>query len=373
MTNDEDRMSNVEGSRNAEGQYNARRLAQSFGLWVSSFFRISSFDIRHFGPAMTDSGLRWYWHRLRAMGPAEIAAHGRRRLYQGRDARRLPDWSGLSLDPTGSFPKLPSTDAAPHGLREALRRDAHDILPGRWKAFGHLELQVGDPPRWHKDYLACTDLATDEIAFKLNHRQLPGGADIKLIWELSRWHHLARLAMAAYVLADQRASVKCVEWLEDWAKHNRPYRGWNWTSALEVGIRLVQFTWMDALLGARRAKPAQGETDFDARKRLSVLRQEILPAHVWYAWRYRSFGSSANNHLLGELVGLILAVARWPALAKWSAPLDELRRPWEREVLRQFAEDGGNREQAFNYDLSSWRLCWQGRSALLAAHRSVSS
>src|SRR5205814_875963 len=146
MTNDEDRMSNDEGSQNAEGQDDARRQAQSFGL------RISSFDIRHFGPAMTNSGLRWYWHRLRAMGPAEIAAHGRRRLYQGRDARQLPDWSGLSLEPTGSFPKLPSTGAAPFALREALRRDAHDILAGRWKAFGHLDIQVEDPPRWQKDY-----------------------------------------------------------------------------------------------------------------------------------------------------------------------------------------------------------------------------
>ena len=35
--------------------------------------------------------------------------------------------------------------------------------------------------------------------------------------------------------------------------HNPPYRGWNWTSALEAGIRLIQFTWIDALLGAHAA------------------------------------------------------------------------------------------------------------------------
>ena len=29
------------------------------------------------------------------------------------------------------------------------------ILSGRWRAFRHLELQVDDPPRWHKDYLVA--------------------------------------------------------------------------------------------------------------------------------------------------------------------------------------------------------------------------
>jgi hypothetical protein len=106
---------------------------------------------------------------------------------------------------------------------------------------------------------------------------------------------------------------------------------------------------------------------------LAQLRREILPAHVWFVWRYRSFGSSANNHLIGELAGLILAVARWPELSRWATPLDELHKLWEREILAQFAEDGGNKEQALNYHLFSWEFCWQTRAALLAAGRRISS
>lgn len=293
------------------------------------------------------------------MEPGEVAGHVRRKWRQWRDARQSPDSAPLALEPTGAFPKLPRPEDAPNILREALAADSKEIRAGRWKAFGHIELQVDDPPLWHRDYLAGKDLATNEVAFKLDHRELPGGADVKLIWELSRWQHLTRLAMSAYVLDDQQAASKCVEWLEDWARHNPPYRGWNWTSALEAGMRLVQFTWIDALLGAR--------------PRLSALRTRILPAHVWFTWRYRSFGSSANNHLIGELAGLILALSRWPELAKWSAPLDTLRRLWEREVLAQFAEDGGNREQALNYHLFSWEFCWQARAALIAAGREITS
>ena len=331
------------------------------------------------------SKLSWYWHRLRAMSPGEVPLHARKKLRQVYDARQHWDLSGVQLECSGAFPKLPRQEDAPEVLREALRRDVEDILAGRWKAFGHLDLQVDDPPKWHKDYLAGKDLATDESAFRLDYRELPNGADIKLIWELSRWYQLVRLAMTAYVLGDGRPAAKCVDWLEDWVKHNPPYRGWNWTSALEVGMRLVQFTWMDALLSSSSINEAQtpstetSSTDqslpasaLSMEKRLERLRQQILPPHVWYTWRYKSFGSSANNHLIGELAGLILATVRWPDLAQWGAPLDELQRRWEREVLAQFAEDGGNKEQALNYHLFSWEFCWQARMALLAGGTTVS-
>src|SRR5437867_9471221 len=93
---------------------------------------------------MSLSRFSWYWHRLRAMSPAEMGAHVRKRLYQFADARRTWNWEVDKLkpgQPTGYFPKLPEPATAPQRLREALRRDAEDILAGRWRAFGHLALK----------------------------------------------------------------------------------------------------------------------------------------------------------------------------------------------------------------------------------------
>jgi len=329
--------------------------------------------------------LSWYWHRLRAMSSGEVALHVRKKWRAAEDAKRTL-WPKVNLASVGAFPELPKPDNAPAILREALKRDTENILAGRWKFFGHLELQVDDPPKWQYDYLVRRDVETTVSAFKLDYRTLGHGVDSKVIWEPSRWHHLVRLAMAAYVLGDRRAGEKCVEWLEDWLKHNPPYCGWNWTSALEAGMRLVQFTWIDALLlGGSRGNealvtsPATKTIDPSLltsaetlEERLERLRCEILPSHVWYVWRHKSFGSSANNHLIGELAGLILATVRWPALAQWGASLDELQGRWEREVLAQFAEDGGNKEQALNYHLFSWEFCWQAFKALEAAGRKIS-
>jgi hypothetical protein len=56
-----------------------------------------------------------------------------------------------------------------------------------------------------------------------------------------------------------------------------------------------------------------------------------------------------------------------------STSLDDLRGIWEKEVLLQFAPDGGNREQALGYHLFSWEFCWQTQAALRAVGKHVSS
>jgi hypothetical protein len=167
------------------------------------------------------------------------------------------------------------------------------------------------------------------------------------------------------VLDDGRAAQKCVRWLEDWVTHNPPLPRLELDERARIRMRLVQFAWMDALLGAKA-----GAWGFASE--LETLRHEILPSHAWLTWRHRSFGSSANNHLIGELAGLIVATVRWPALAQWGAPLEELQALWEREVLLQFAPDGGNREQALNYHLFSWSSAGRRRPALLHGGRPIS-
>jgi hypothetical protein len=302
----------------------------------------------------------WYWNRLRAMTPAEVVLHLRRRVRQIVDARHVPRGRGVKREGGRHYPALPAPASAPPELREALADDRRGILEGHWPAFGQLDLLVDDPPRWQKDSLAGCDLTTERCAFELDHRRLPEGADSKLIWELSRWHAIARLAMAAHVLNDPPAASKCLAWLEDWVRGNVPYRGWNWTSALEAGIRLIQFAWLEALL----------ERFVDA-DRWCAVRSAILPAHVRFVWRHRSFGSSANNHLLGELAGLVVANVRWPSSGRWTGGLDRLQRLWEAEVIAQFADDGGNREQALHYQLFAFELCWQARLALRSLGRRI--
>jgi len=305
--------------------------------------------------------LNWYWLRLRAMSPVEVALRLRKKWFEFKDAKR-DQWPSADLSPSSAFPKLPEPAAAPEPLRESLKRDAERVASGRLRFFGHLDVQADTPPNWQRDYLAGVDVPTGLSAFKINHRELPDGAAIKPLWEPSRWYGPVRLAQACWLLGNRRSGEHCLDWLEDWVANNPPYTGWHWTSALESGMRLIAFTWIDAFLTA-----FEGQKPGDLAKRLAKLRADILPAHAWFTWRHRTFGSSANNHLLGELCGLALANARWPGLATLGPGLAKLGKLLKRETLRQFHRDGGNFEQALNYQFFAWEFCWEARQALVAA------
>ena len=304
--------------------------------------------------------LNWYWRRLRAMEPAEVALRLRNKWFAFQDAKR-DLWPTVDLTPGSAFPKLHDPSVAPKPLRESLKRDAERVAAGRLRFFGHLGVQADTPPNWQCDYIAGVDVSTDQSAFKLNPRELTDGAAIKSVWEPSRWYGPVRMAQACWGRGNRRSGELCLDWREDWVANNPPYTGWHWTSALESGMRLVAFTWIDAFLMA-----FEGREPGDLAKRLTKLRADILPAHAWFTWRHRSFGSSANNHLLGELCGLALANARWPGLAKLGTGLAKLGTLLERETLRQFHRDGGNFEQALNYQFFAWEFCWEARQALAA-------
>src|SRR4051794_31390319 len=165
------------------------------------------------------------------MNPEEIRLRLRKKAFEWADSKYIrPEM--LELQPSENFPILPQKSDAPAELLSALQQDVADIMSGKWKAFGHLPLKIDDPPKWQLDHLVRKDFQTTKCGFKVDHREQPGGADIKIIWEPSRWNQLVRLAMAAYLLDDEKAGQKCVEWLLSWTRTNQPFTGLNWTSGL---------------------------------------------------------------------------------------------------------------------------------------------
>lgn len=195
----------------------------------------------------------------------------------------------------------------------------------------------------------------DIPARKLDHRHLQHDADARAIWEINRWSEMTRMAMHSALNSDVHAIRVAQLWLEDWCDRNRPGHGINWTSPLEAALRLMNFCWFDALV--------RGCNDPELARRQDELTARIVPVHAWWVWRRRSFGSSANNHLIGELSALVMAVARWPALARLTAPTQRVWNLLEREILSQFAIDGGNKEQALHYHLFAWEMCWHAGKA----------
>lgn len=299
----------------------------------------------------------WYAQRLRAMSVGEI---GRRvlercgRLREPEAMRKVTcrPWDGAFTD----YPKLPWRERVPPELRKQLAVDAEKLVRGEWELFGWKSVEVGAPPCWHRDATLGVVIDPDIPARKLDHRHLEHDADARAIWEVNRWSEMTRMAMHSALNGDVHAIRVAQLWLEDWCDRNRPGHGINWTSPLEAALRLMNFCWFDALV--------RGCNDLELARRQDELTARIVPVHAWWVWRRRSFGSSANNHLIGELAALVMAVSRWPALARMTTSAQNAWKLLEREILRQFAPDGGNKEQALHYHLFAWEMIWHaGRAA----------
>jgi hypothetical protein len=285
----------------------------------------------------------WYWHRLRAMDASEIATRVLERARSWSD--RLPHRAlpALRLDPDdAACPMLPDRGAAPAVAREAVRATAAAVRAGRWMAFGWKAVWVPLPPPWQCD---CT-----------SGSPVPAGAELRNVWETNRWAEIVVLAQHAWLNGAPQDARLAQAWLLDWCEENPPGIGVPWRSAMEAAIRLVNFCWIDALV--------RGCGDSDLIRVQNALVRLIVPAHARWVWRHRSPGSSANNHLIAELAALVLAGRRWPAVAPVACPA---QRAWDLlagEILRQFAADGGNREQALHYHQFAWELAWQAQRVM---------
>ncbi len=298
----------------------------------------------------------WYARRLRAMSMGEIGRRVIERFGRLREPEKLrkitrKSWDGAFTE----FPRLPWRERVPPELRRLLAADAERLVRGEWELFGWKSVEVGAPPCWHRDATLGVVIDPDIPSRKLDHRHLEHDADARAIWEINRWSEMTRMAMHSALNGDVHAIRVAQLWLEDWCDRNTPGHGINWTSPLEAALRLMNFCWFDALV--------RGCNDPELARRQDELTVRIVPAHAWWVWRRRSFGSSANNHLIGELAALVMAVVRWPALARLASSAQRVWKLLEREILSQFAIDGGNKEQALHYHLFAWEMCWHAGKA----------
>lgn len=297
------------------------------------------------------------------MSPGEVAHRMRQRCRQLTEKaflRRVQACDpGIADD---KVPRLPPPATASPALKQQLAEDAQRLLLGDWQLFGSRRAEVGAPPCWHRDPACGVVIAHDIPSRKLDYRRLPDGADARTIWEINRWTEMTRLAMHGWLNGDTSAIRTAQLWLEDWCERNPPGIGINWTSPLEAALRLINFTWFDALVTAHAGIESRHGRMLHEHQ--SALRKRIVPMHAAWIWRFRSTGSSANNHLLGELAALVLATSRWPGISRLCCTAETAWDLLGREVLKQFSNDGGSLEQAMHYHVFAFDLAWQAARAV---------
>jgi len=286
--------------------------------------------------------VQWIINRLRVMHARELGHRGKQYLHAQLQRAGFARSKPL---PASTKRGKPWLESLPEGFSADLYRQAAEvILAGRFRLFGSRERVLGFPPQWNLDPETGRS-APLEFGKTLNYRDSQLVGNIKYLWELNRHLELVTLAQAWRLGHEARFAHGCRALIDSWIRDCPYLMGPNWTSSLELALRLVNWSCAWHLLGGDDAAVFRDEVGAAFKERwLNSVRQ-----HCHFIAGHLSQHSSANNHLLGELLGLFVGTITWPCWAESPRWLLAAERQFTTQALLQNGPDGVNREQAIWY------------------------
>lgn len=220
-----------------------------------------------------------------------------------------------------------------------------------------------DPIDWHLDFKSgwrWSELAWyRDIAFG----SVPG-ADVKVPWELARMQHLPQLALAAALSragesglsSPERYASEFRNEVLDFIATNPPRFGVNWTTTMDVAIRVAN--WLvahDLFLAAG----ATFDPAFEA-----IFARSVLEHAGHIAANLEGTAQLRANHYLADIVGLLFAAAYLPRGDTTDAWLTFAALELLAEGRNQFNEDGSNVEASTCYHRLSAEMVTYGAALL---------
>jgi hypothetical protein len=222
---------------------------------------------------------------------------------------------------------------------------AADLLLSAGVDIFDVVVPVGDSaPRWNRDPKTGREILRT-FGLHIDFRHMTGEMDIKYLWELNRHLWWVTLAQAYAVSGQYKYLAALLRLLDNWLSECPYPLGPNWSSPVEHGIRLINWSIVWYLIGG-----AGAFTHMEAEgSRLLDRWLESIYQHICFASDNYSFYSSADNHLIGEAAGVFVAAHTWDLWHKGRALRKQAKLILEEEILKQFAADGVNLEQAVCY------------------------
>lgn len=280
--------------------------------------------------------LKWLINRLRAMNGKEVVW----RLQQKTLERKEREQYGRKVTSVVDLPLSKELI----GLHPEVDRIKLNWENTEYSIFRKLDL-LGDfsyfkyEKKWNAGFQTEASWSETDFSYDINCSQRVDIGDIRTNWELNRHFQFSALAKSYYVTGDKSYYEKLKELFMDWNEHNAFLRGVEWTSAMEVAIRVN--SWVFTYCFLKKAFDKYGEMDMEFLEQLS---HGILAMTDYITKHYSRF-SSANNHLIVEayaigVAGIFFDYKEWITLS--IKILTE-------EIGRQNEKDGVNREMSLHY------------------------
>ena len=169
--------------------------------------------------------------------------------------------------------------------------DAERTLSHNFSVFGH-SVQLPEKIDWHFDPLSGYTWEKQAPSHTFNFLNAPK-ADVKVVWELSRFQQLPVLATAFLQTRNEKYLREIVLQVESWIEQNPLGFGVHWVVPMEAAIRAVN--WITTLTLLKD----------DAPPTLVKSMLHSLSEHAAYIYWNIEFGKKNGNHYLSNGMGLL--------------------------------------------------------------------
>ncbi|OBX21837.1 MULTISPECIES: alginate lyase family protein [Bizionia] len=278
---------------------------------------------------MIQNKLKWYYNRAKLMSVKEVLFY------------RIPQFLQTKIKGKFQQNKIPSSFvlnpnyiAKPYIKKDLVTLFKQKPFHAQYHVF-NTTLDVFSLSNWRKDY--CNTITSPLNYYgNINRQDFEINGDVKFTLELSRLEFLPFLAFKYVENQDPIYLDKLENIVVEWTAQNPYLKSINWTSGIEIGIRSVNLIYTHSILNQFNLLS----------NTLDVIIKNNLACNYQYLKNHLSLYSSANNHLMAELMGLNIISSYFKVPQKEAL---KWRNMFYLEVENQINADGVHMELCSRY------------------------
>ncbi|HEX9829768.1 MAG TPA: alginate lyase family protein [Bacteroidota bacterium] len=217
-------------------------------------------------------------------------------------------------------------------------QEAEETVENKFQTLGSPLTPLGDTINWQCDFKSGKEWSVAPT-HELDILDLGNPSDVKVPWELSRFHQVWWLGKAYWLTHNERYAEKFRDLVNDWIDHNPVGKGVNWNIAMEAAIRSCN--WIAGYYFFCESKSCSNEFWLRFLKSLYV--------HGVFIRNNLEYSRKSGNHFLSNLVGLIFLGIIFSDTRSGKEWLKFGISFMTQEIERQVTPDGVDYEKSTSY------------------------
>ena len=222
--------------------------------------------------------------------------------------------------------------------KESILRHANDAQKHIFNVLGSGAYRM-EEINWNREIKTGFEWPVGVYYLKIRNLT-PKGSDIKIPWEISRCHHLLWMAEAYLLTEDESYAEEVIKQIRHWICHNPLMRSVNWTCAMDVAIRAVNWMYSLYLISS-----STHFTDEFAKVVYRSLYQHLFFINL----NLEKCIPYSNNHYFSDIVGQLFLGKLFSSTFSGRHTFRRAVKEFFREILLQTLPSGVDYERSISY------------------------